>query len=101
MNVGLIGCGRVAELHICAYVHTPEVNVVAVSDINIEKAKAFAQKYHVSRVFEDYLALLEMKDLDLVSVCTPTTTHAEIACDAARLGKHILLEKPMARNTAE
>jgi UDP-N-acetyl-2-amino-2-deoxyglucuronate dehydrogenase len=101
MNVGLIGCGRVAELHMCAYKHIPEANVVAVSDVNIEKAKAFAQKYRVNKTFKDYLELLEIKNLDLVSICTPTSTHAEIACDAAKLGKNILLEKPMARSTAE
>jgi len=39
MNIGLIGCGRVSEIHMCAYRHTPEANVVAVSDINIERAK--------------------------------------------------------------
>jgi len=101
MNVGLIGCGRVAELHMCAYKHIPEANVVAVSDLNIEKAKAFAQKYRVNNAFKDYRELLEMKNLDLVSICTPTSTHAEIACEAAKLGKNILLEKPMARSTAE
>jgi UDP-N-acetyl-2-amino-2-deoxyglucuronate dehydrogenase len=101
MNIGLVGCGRVAELHMCAYKHIPEVNVVAVSDINIEKAKAFAQKYRVKKAFKDYTELLEMKNLDLVSICTPTSTHAEIACEAAKLGKNILLEKPMARSTTE
>jgi len=101
MDVGLIGCGRVAELHMCAYKHIPEANVVAVSDINIEKAKAFAQKYRVKKAFKDYTKLLEMKSLDLISICTPTSTHAEIACEAAKLGKNILLEKPMARSTAE
>lgn len=101
MDIGLIGCGRVAELHMCAYKHIPEANVVAVSDINIEKVKAFAQKYRVNKAFKDYLELLEMKNLDLVSICTPTSTHAEIACEAAKLGKNILLEKPMARSTTE
>jgi len=101
MDIGLIGCGRVAELHMCAYKHIPAANVVAVSDINTEKAKAFAQKYSVNKAFKEYLELLEMKDLDLVSICTPTSTHTEIACEAAKLGKNILLEKPMARSTAE
>lgn len=101
MDVGLIGCGRVAELHMCAYKHIPEANVVAVSDINIEKAKAFAQRFGVQKSFKDYTELLEMKNLDLVSICTPTSTHAEIACEAAKLGKNIFLEKPMARSTAE
>lgn len=101
MDIGLIGCGRVAELHMCAYKHIPEANVVAVSDINIEKAKAFAQKYRVNKAFKDYTELLEMKNLELVSICTPTSTHSEITCEAAKLGKNILLEKPMARSTAE
>ena len=101
MNVGLIGCGRVAEVHLCAYKHIPEANVVAVSDINIKKAEAFAQKYGVNKAFKDCTELLEMKNLDLVSICTPTSTHAEIACEAAQLGKNILLEKPMARSTVE
>jgi predicted dehydrogenase len=101
LNIGLIGCGRVAELHMCAYKHIPEVNVVAVSDLNMEKANAFAQRYRVDRAFEDYIELLELKDLDLVSICTPTSTHAQIACEAAKLGKNILLEKPMARSSTE
>jgi len=101
MNVGLVGCGRVSEIHMSAFKNIPEANVVAVSDINIEKAKAFAQKYSVNKAFKGYLELLEMKNLDLVSICTPTSTHAEIACEAAKLGKNILLEKPMARSTTE
>jgi len=101
MNIGLVGCGRVAELHMCAYKHMPEVDVIAVSDINVEKAKVFAQKYGVNKAFKDYTELLEMKNLDLVSICTPTSTHAEIACEAAKLGKNILLEKPMARSTTQ
>ena len=101
MDIGLIGCGRVSELHMCAYRHIPEANVVAVSDINLEKAKAFAQKYSVKKAFKDYLELFEMKNLDYVDVCTPTSTHAKIACEAAKFGHNILLEKPMARSTAE
>jgi predicted dehydrogenase len=101
MNIGLIGCGRVSELHMNAYHHIPEANVIAVSDINIDHAKAFAQKHGIKKAFKDYSELLEMKDLDYVDICTPTTTHAPIACDAAKLGHNILLEKPMARSTAE
>jgi predicted dehydrogenase len=101
MNVGLIGCGRVAELHICSYKHIPEANVVAVSDLNLEKAKKFAKKYHIRRAYKDYLKILEMKDLDFVDICTPTLTHADLACEAAKFGHNILLEKPMARSTRE
>ena len=101
MNIGLIGCGRVANLHICAYKHIPEANVVAVSDISLEKAKKFAEKYGIREAYKDYLKILEMKDLDFVDICTPTSTHVDLACEAAKFGHNILLEKPMARTTNE
>lgn len=101
MNIGLVGCGRVAELHMCAYRCIPELNVVAVSDINIEKAKAFAQKYGIKKIDNDALNLFEIKDLDFVDICTPISTHAELACEAAKNGQNIFLEKPMARNSKE
>ena len=101
MDIGLIGCGRVAELHTGAYKRIPDVNIIAVSDIKMEKAKTFSEKFGVERYFEDYHKLLEMKDIDLVSICTPTSTHAEIACEAAKYGKNIFLEKPMARSSTE
>jgi len=101
MNIGLIGCGRVAQFHMCAYAHVPEANVVAVSDINLERAKIFAQRHGIKSVAKDYIELLEMKDLDYIDVCTPTSTHAKIACEAADSGHNILLEKPMARSTLE
>jgi len=101
MNIGLIGCGRVARLHMRAYKHIPEVNVIAVSDVNLDRAKAFAQMHSIKEAFVNYQELLERKDLDYVDICTPTSTHAKIACEAAKLGHNILLEKPMARNTTD
>jgi len=100
-NVGLIGCGRVSEIHMCAYRNIPEAHVIAVSDINLERVNAFAQKYGIKKAFNDYSKLFEMKDLDFVDICTPTSTHAAIACDAAKTDHNILVEKPMARSTQE
>jgi predicted dehydrogenase len=101
MDVGLVGCGRVSELHMRAYKHIPDVNVVAVSDINFEKAKAFSEKFGIKNVFKDFTKLFELKNLGYVDICTPTSTHAQIACEAAKFGHNILLEKPMARTTEE
>jgi len=50
MNIGLVGCGRVSEIHMNAYKNIPEANVIAVLDINIERAKAFAQKYGIKKI---------------------------------------------------
>ena len=51
VNIGLIGCGRVAHLHLGAYRHIPEAKVVAVSDIDLEKAKLFAQNYGIDNIY--------------------------------------------------
>jgi len=101
MNVGLIGCGRVAGVHMAVYKRIKDVNVVAVSDLNLEKAKTFAKEHGVEKFFEDYVDLLELRELDFVDICTPVSTHAHIACDIAKFGLDILTEKPMALSTAE
>jgi predicted dehydrogenase len=101
INVGLIGCGRVSEIHMNAYKNIPEAKVIAVSDINLEKARAFAQKYKIEKAYSDALKLFELKDLDFVDICTPISTHAKLACEAAKYGHNIFLEKPMARSSKE
>jgi predicted dehydrogenase len=101
MNIGLVGCGRVSEIHMKAYRNIPEANVIAVSDINIERAKAFAQKHKISKAYDDAVKLFELKELDIVDICTPISTHAKLACEAAKYGHNIFLEKPMARNSKE
>lgn len=101
MDVGLVGCGRVSEIHMNAYKNIPEANVVAVSDINLDRAKAFAQKYNIKNVYDDCSKLFEMKNIDFVDICTPISTHAKIACEAAKHEQNIFLEKPMARNSKE
>lgn len=101
MNIGLIGCGRVSEIHMSAYNNIPEANVIAVSDINLDRAKAFSQKYNIKNVYNDCSKLLELKNLEFVDICTPISTHAKIACEASKCGQNIFLEKPMARNSKE
>jgi UDP-N-acetyl-2-amino-2-deoxyglucuronate dehydrogenase len=101
MNVGLIGCGRVAHIHMDAYKAMRKVNVVAVLDADIKRAKAFAKPYKIGKVFSNYMDLFEVKDLDFVDVCTPTSTHEAIVCDAAKSGLDVLVEKPLGRNSEE
>lgn len=101
MNVGLVGCGRISHIHMKAYKAMNKIKVVAVSDVDINKAKAFANLYKIERVYPDYKELLDIKDLGFVDVCTPTGTHESIVCEAARAGKNVLVEKPMGRNSEE
>ena len=101
MKIGVIGCGRIADAHIMIYQHIKDVKVVAVADINLKNAKKIAAKYKIEKTLKDYRDLLEIEDLDFVDICTPPSTHAEIACEASNYGHNILLEKPMALSTKE
>ncbi len=66
-----------------------------------EKAKEFADKWGYESIETDWRKLLERKDIDAVDICTPNNLHKEIAIAAAKAGKMILCEKPLAMNAAE
>ncbi len=100
MNVGVIGLGEISGEHLQSYKGNPKAKVVAVSDIREEIARSVATNLGV-KSFVDYHDLLDLSEVDAVSVCTPPFTHATITCDAAKAGKHVLCEKPMAINAEE
>jgi predicted dehydrogenase len=101
INVGVIGCGDIANMHLKVFKSMRNVNVVGVCDLNLERAKGIAHRYRVEKIFTDYNELFEVKDLVLVDVCTPISTHARIVCDAAKTVPAILVEKPMALTVAQ
>lgn len=101
MNVGLIGCGGIANLHLEVFKSMEDVEVVGVCDLDLEKAKSVANKFGVKRTFRDYYDLFAVKDLELVDICTPISTHAKIVCDAAKEVSAIIVEKPMALSVSE
>ena len=101
MRVGIIGCGGIAPIHIQAYRSLKNVNVVGLCDLNLEKAKNLASKFRIQKTFDNYWDMLEKEELDLVDICTPVSTHAQIVCDAAKIIPAILVEKPMALNVSE
>lgn len=101
MKVGLIGCGGIAPAHLRVYQSMKNVDVIGLCDINLEKAKNLATKFKIRKTFESYRNLFEIKDLELVDICTPVSTHAQIVCDAAKTVPAIIVEKPMALNIHE
>lgn len=101
MNIGLVGCGGVANFHARIYKSIKDAEIVAVADMNLEKARLFASKFKVKRYFSTHLDLLEMKNLDYVDVCTPTSTHTPIVIDILRSGVNVLCEKPLALNSQQ
>jgi predicted dehydrogenase len=95
IGFGVIGCGVIAPWHIKGILNSKGMKLVAVSDNVQEKAKKLGEEYKVDW-YTDYQKMLERKDLDVVSLCTPSSLHPEQAIASARAGKHILTEKPMA-----
>lgn len=103
IRVGIIGAGGIANNHAQYYREIPEVELVAVADIDIERAEGFAMRWGVppESVFQDYSEMLESVELDAVSVCTPHAVHAKPTVEALKRGAHVLVEKPMASCGAE
>jgi predicted dehydrogenase len=95
IKFALIGCGRIAVKHAKLLISMDDVELVAVSDNIHERVKGFSEKYHV-KGYLDYKEMLKKEDIDVVSVLTPSGTHAAIGVDVANSKKHLVVEKPMA-----
>ncbi len=97
VGFGVIGTGIVGGAwHAHVYHHLPQAELVAVCDLNEQRAGEIAERYDVSQVYTDYRDLLARDDIAAVSIATPDFAHREIAVAAAKAGKHILVEKPLA-----
>ena len=97
VGFGVIGTGIVGGAwHAHVYHHLPQAELVAVCDLNEQRAGEIAERYDVSQVYTDYRDLLARADIAAVSIATPDFAHREIAVAAAKAGKHILVEKPLA-----
>nr|MBA3637269.1 Gfo/Idh/MocA family oxidoreductase [Rubrobacteraceae bacterium] len=96
MRVGLVGAGFMGGVHLNAYAGIPEVEVVGVADARIESAVAGA-KLVGARPYASYEELVAAEDVEVVDVCLPTAFHRDLAVRAAGEGKHVILEKPIAR----
>ncbi|MFB3897052.1 MAG: Gfo/Idh/MocA family protein [bacterium] len=95
VGYGIIGCGVIAPFHLAGIAKATGAKLVAVCDIIPEKAEKFARDNNIPAWYTDYKELLKRPDIDIVSICTPSGLHGEIAITAAKAGKHILCEKPM------
>jgi predicted dehydrogenase len=104
IGIGIIGSGGIAQgAHMPAYkaLENEGVRIVAVADAVPATAKAAADKFDVPHQFTDYKQLLQMDEIDAVSVCTPNFLHKQPTIDALNAGKHVLVEKPLAMNARE
>jgi predicted dehydrogenase len=95
VNVAVIGCGRVAGHHLRSIANVAGGQIVAVCDLQVERAQAYAGQYNVA-AFSNYHDMLKsMPEIDVVAIATPSGMHFEHAMDVMRLyKKNILVEKP-------
>ncbi|WP_419954269.1 Gfo/Idh/MocA family protein [Neobacillus niacini] len=101
LRVAVIGCGSIAQhRHLPEYKSNKNVELIAVCDINEERAHTVAEKYGV-HAYTSYEELLNSGSVDAVSVCTPNYLHAPISIAALNAGIHVLCEKPMATSKDE
>lgn len=101
LRVAVIGCGSIAQhRHLPEYKANKNVELVAVCDINEERAIEVAEKFG-AKAYTNYEELLNDGAVDAVSVCTPNYLHAPISIAALHAGVHVLCEKPMATSKQE
>jgi UDP-N-acetylglucosamine 3-dehydrogenase len=100
IRVALVGCGGVVSKYRRSYTGIPGARVVAAVDANLQEAEKAAAELGASRISTNVDAAFE-PDVDAVVISTTNHLHAEHACAALNAGKHVLLQKPMARTTEE
>lgn len=102
VRIALVGCGAAARrIHLPAYRETSGASVIAFASATRASAEAAAAEWGGGIVLDSWREAVEMPDVDAVDICTPNSLHAEIAVAAAAAGKHVLVEKPIARTLAE
>jgi UDP-N-acetylglucosamine 3-dehydrogenase len=100
LNIGVIGLGYIGKTHVYNCMRLETANLIAVADIS-KNALNKAKRNGVPNIYTDYQELLKNPHIDAVIIALPTHLHAKCAISAAEAHKHILLEKPISRNSFE
>lgn len=111
LRAGVIGCGRIGcgfdddtlrkyvSTHARAYLRTEGVELAALCDVDHSKRERYGAKFGVRGLYPEYRGMLEGERLDLVSICTPSSSHLEIVRAAVDFGvRGIFCEKPIAES---
>ncbi len=109
INVGMVGAGFMGKAHALAYAAMPMFfwpppalpRRRVIADLDASLAAVAAARFGFEESTGDWQSVIEDPDIDVIDIATPNDTHAEIAIAAAEAGKHVLCEKPLARNAAE
>lgn len=100
VGIAVVGAGFITDYHLAGLAAVPRASVRLIASRTADKAAALAQRFHVPETTTDLAAALSRPDIDAVVITTPDDTHEEVAARAARAGKAMLLQKPMATSSA-
>src|SRR6185295_2541755 len=101
VRLGIIGTGNIAPLNVAGYLAHDRCDVVAVCDPRREKAARMAELWGVPKVYDSLDSILADDEIDAVEILTPTFMHRDHVIAAARAGKHISVQKPIANSVAD
>lgn len=100
LRVGVIGCGAGA-FHLEGFAADPRVKIVALSGLDGVRCHELVAKFGIPHLYGDFAELLARPDIDAISIAVPNHLHRPIAVQALQAGKHVLVEKPLARTVEE
>ncbi len=100
VNVAVIGVGVFGRHHVRVYKNLKEANLVAICDVNEERAKEIGKLYSV-KYYTNLEEMFEREDIEAVSIVVPTSKHYEVAMKVFKYNVHALIEKPLASNVKE
>lgn len=101
IRAGFVGAGSMARHYLDQIETMEDVEVVAVADIDVDRARRAAERYAVPHAFATYQELLRLEEINAVHVCTPNTAHREPAVAAVEAGRHVFVEKPLAASAEQ
>ena len=108
-NIGVVGAGFMGKAHCVALSNMPKLFTDApyvpvfktVCDVVPEIAEDFKERFSFEKACTDYMDIINDPEIDIVCVCTPNDSHAEISIAALKAGKHVICEKPIAAKTED
>jgi predicted dehydrogenase len=101
IGIGVVGYGYWGPNLVRNFAQAPGARLVAVSDLSTERLAPVRAQHPTVKTTTHYAELLADPEIDAVAIATPVTTHFELATQALRAGKHVLVEKPLAATVAE
>jgi len=101
LRVGILGCGKMGKVYAHWFSRSPHCRVTAFYNRTFSRARQLARQYPGARARRAWQEVAQDPDVDVIGICTPSHEHLEQLASSVKANKHVLCEKPMARNLAE